>query len=373
MCKSSLEGVGMTDAAFWTGKRVLVTGHTGFKGSWLLLWLIKLGAEVWGFSLEPEGEPNLFRELSRARPPGKSWHHTIGDVGNLNALRSLVEVAEPHVVFHLAAQPLVRQSYVNPVGTWETNVIGSLNLLEALKQLKRECAVVIVTTDKVYENREWLYGYREHDRLGGHDPYSASKAGAELAIASWRKSFCGCAPHQTPYLRIATARAGNVIGGGDWAADRIVPDAIRSLSRGEPIIVRNPRARRPWQHVIEPLAGYLRLAEALTGDKYPPCEAFNFGPSLVSNRTVAELVETILNHWPGDWIDQGEQSAPHEAKLLHLQIDKAICVLGWRPRWDFETTLVRTVKWYRETLSGDSALDRCIADIEAFERSDVQS
>ena len=356
----------MLDPSFWTGRRVLLTGHTGFKGSWLLLWLQQLGAEVWGYALEPELEPNLFRQLATACPPGQDWHHVTGDLADRLALGELVQRSQPEVVLHLAAQPLVRRSYEDPIGTWATNVMGSLNLLESLRPLQHRCAVVMVTTDKVYENREWAYGYREPDRLGGHDPYSASKAGAEIAIACWRASFCGSQAHQTPHLRIATARAGNVIGGGDWAADRIVPDAMRSLARGEPIPVRNPAATRPWQHVIEPLAGYLRLAEALAHAAHPPCEAFNFGPSLASNRPVGELVATILEHWPGEWLDQSDPSAPHEANLLHLQIDKAHHRLGWQPRWDYATTLARTVGWYRVHHQGTPALECCLADLQAY-------
>jgi CDP-glucose 4,6-dehydratase len=354
------------DTGFWRGKSVLLTGHTGFKGSWLLLWLQQLGAQVWTYALEPEPELNLFRQLVLACPPGEGWQHQIGDLADLEALKTLVRQAQPEVVLHLAAQPLVRRSYEDPLGTWATNVMGSLHLLEALRPLQHPCAVVMVTTDKVYENREWPYGYREPDRLGGHDPYSASKAGAEIAIASWRSSFCGHGSHQTPYLRIATARAGNVIGGGDWAADRIVPDAIRSLARGEPIPVRNPAATRPWQHVIEPLAGYLRLAEALAQAASPPCEAFNFGPSLASNRPVGELVATILEYWPGEWLDQSDPTAPHEANLLHLQIDKAHHRLGWQPRWDYATTLARTVGWYRAHHQGTPALECCLADLNAY-------
>ena len=356
----------MPNPEFWAGKRVLVTGHTGFKGSWLLLWLQELGAEVWAFAQEPEPEPNLFRLLAQARPPGHGWHHQIGDLADLDALKALVKSAQPEVVLHLAAQPLVRRSYQDPLGTWTTNVMGSLHLLEALRPLQHPCAVVMVTTDKVYENREWAHGYREPDRLGGLDPYSASKAGAEIAISSWRASFCGSSPHQTPHLRIATARAGNVIGGGDWAADRILPDAIRSLVRGEPIPVRNPGATRPWQHVIDPLAGYLRLAEALAQAASPPCEAFNFGPPLASNRPVAELVATILNHWPGSWLDQSDPTAPHEATLLHLQIDKAHHRLGWQPQWDYATTIARTVAWYRAHHEGTPALECCLVDLKAF-------
>jgi len=356
----------MVNPAFWAGRRVLLTGHTGFKGSWLLLWLQQLGAQVWTFALEPEQQPSLFCDLAQALSPGEGWQHQIGDLADLAALTDLVQRAQPEVVLHLAAQPLVRRSYEDPLGTWSTNVIGSLHLLEALRPLEHPCAVVMITTDKVYENREWSYGYREPDRLGGHDPYSASKAGAEIAIASWRASFCGATAHQTPHLRIATARAGNVIGGGDWAADRIVPDAMRSLARGEAIPVRNPAATRPWQHVIEPLGGYLRLAEALASDPTPPCEAFNFGPSLASNRPVGELVATILEHWPGAWLDQSDPTAPHEANLLHLQIDKAHHRLGWQPRWDYATTLQRTVGWYRAVHEGASPLECCLADLNAY-------
>jgi len=357
---------------FWGGKRILLTGHTGFKGSWLLLWLLELGAEVWGYALEAEPEPNLFRQLSDEfladSQRSNRFHNQQGDLADKDGLADLVQRCQPEVVLHLAAQPLVRRSYADPLGTWATNVQGSLNLLEALKPLENPCAVVMVTTDKVYENREWLYGYRENDPLGGHDPYSASKAAAEIAIASWRSSFCGEAAHQTPHLRIATARAGNVIGGGDWASDRIVPDAIRALAIGAPISVRNPAATRPWQHVLEPLGGYLRLAEALISYPDPPCEAFNFGPSLASNRPVRELVESIIKHWPGEWIDQSVLAAPHEANLLHLQIDKAHHRLGWQPRWDYATTIARTVGWYRAQHNGSSAMACCLADLSLYQQ-----
>ena len=362
-----LEGVVNLDPAFWSGRRVLLTGHTGFKGSWLLFWLHQLGAQVWGYALEPEGIPNLFTELQQGLGRGSGFTHQIGDLADQASLACLVQRCQPEVVLHLAAQPLVRRSYQDPLGTWATNVNGSLQVLEALKPLQHPCAVVMVTTDKVYQNREWAYGYREPDRLGGHDPYRASKAAAELAIASWRSSFCGAASHQTRHLRIATARAGNVIGGGDWAEDRIVPDAIRALAAAEPIPVRNPLATRPWQHVLEPLGGYLRLAQVLVCDPAPPCEAFNFGPTLASNRSVQELVSSILSHWSGSWLDQRDLAAPHEAHLLHLQIDKAHHRLGWSPSWDYATTVKRTVDWYHQHHQGRSAMACCLADLQAYQ------
>lgn len=349
---------------------MFVTGHTGFKGSWLTLWLLSLGAEVWGFSLPPEPGRSLFTDLGLDQLSGcADWgclQHRLGDVCDLEALSCWVQEAQPQVVLHFAAQPLVRRSYRDPLGTWATNVQGSLNLLEALKPLRHPCCAVMVTTDKVYANQEWDYGYREEDRLGGHDPYSASKAAAELAIASWRASFCGSGVHQTPNLAIATARAGNVIGGGDWAENRIVPDAMRSLAAGEAIPVRRPDATRPWQHVLEPLGGYLLLAEKLATAGQAYASAFNFGPALEANRSVRELVETVLAHWPGSWRDLSDPDAPHEAGRLHLQIDKAHHQLGWQPRWPFATTVERTVSWYRAVHEGTSPLECCLADLEAY-------
>jgi CDP-glucose 4,6-dehydratase len=353
----------MIDPSFWKNRRVLLTGHTGFKGSWLLFWLHKLGADIWCFALEADSDPNLFRLLIRDDSFGNAVHYRQESLANLNSLKEWVQLSQPDVVFHLAAQSLVRRSYIDPLGTWNTNVNGSLHLLEALKPLQHPCAVVMITTDKVYENREWCFGYREVDALGGHDPYSASKAAAELAILSWRKSFCGFRSHQTSFLRIATARAGNVIGGGDWAVDRIVPDSMRALADGTPINVRNPTATRPWQHVLEPLSGYLQLAQALFYDDEPPCEAFNFGPCLSSNRKVSELVSNMLIHWQGTWLDNSDFDDVHEAQYLHLQIDKAKHRLGWEPRWDFYTTVKRTVLWYKALEEGDRAYDCCLSDI----------
>ena len=358
------------NAGFWQGRRVLLTGHTGFKGSWLALWLLELGANLTGLALEPESplppQQSLFEALDLARRLGD--RHRIGDIRDSQAMEAAVRASQPEVVLHLAAQPLVRRSYHDPLGTWSTNVQGSLQLLEALKPLEPPCCVVMVTTDKVYANQDWDYGYRESDRLGGHDPYSASKAAAELAIASWRASFCGSADHQTPHLTIASARAGNVIGGGDWAADRIVPDAMRALCAGEPIRLRHPSATRPWQHVLEPLGGYLRLAEQLAAD-HGIASAFNFGPGLEANRSVRALVEAALQHWPGSWRDCSDPNAPHEAGRLHLQIDKAHHQLGWRPRWDFATTVARTVGWYRAVHDGAHAMACCLADLEAYQEA----
>jgi CDP-glucose 4,6-dehydratase len=350
------------DPRFWRGRRVLLTGHTGFKGSWLALWLHELGAEVTGLALAPDSDASLFAQLKLE----ERLAHREGDIRDATVLSQLVAETQPEVVLHLAAQPLVRLSYAEPMATWATNVMGTLHLLEALRQLDGLCTAVLITTDKVYRNNTWLYGYRENDPLGGHDPYSSSKAAAELAIASWRASFCGNQAHQTPNLRLASARAGNVIGGGDWAADRIVPDAIRALTKGEAIGVRNLAATRPWQHVLEPLGGYLLLAEQLSSDASLAC-AFNFGPQLEANRSVCELVEEALRHWPGQWIDQSDPDAPHEASLLNLVIDKAHHQLGWAPRWDFATTVERTVAWYQAVHEGASPLECCLADLDAYQ------
>ena len=340
------------DGAF-SGARVLVTGHTGFKGAWLTEWLLQLGAEVGGLSLGVPTVPALSESLklsSRVR----GWHADICDGA---AVRGAVAGFQPEFVFHLAAQPLVRASYVEPVSTFETNVIGTVQVLDAVRSLPNQCTVVCVTTDKCYENREWLYGYREEDPLGGHDPYSASKAAAEIAIASYRRSFFSAGLH-----RLASARAGNVIGGGDWAVDRIVPDAVRALAAGRRVEVRNRSAVRPWQHVLEPLGGYLWLAARLSRahpDAAPSLSgAFNFGPAVDSQRTVAALVDEILRYWPGTWRDLSEANAPHEAGRLQLAIDKAHALLGWRPVWGFSETVAMTVNWYRAALEagGDAKI-----------------
>jgi CDP-glucose 4,6-dehydratase len=335
----------------FAGRRVLLTGHTGFKGAWLSEWLLGLGADVTGFALAPPTDPALFDQLGLAR----RLRHIQSDVRDAAKVAHTVSESRPDFIFHLAAQSLVRESYAQPIETFATNVMGTINVLEAARTLDRPCVVIVVTTDKCYLNREWHYGYREDDPLGGRDPYSASKAAAEITTAAWRSSFFGKSP-----VRIASGRAGNVIGGGDWARDRIVPDCIRSLSAGRPIPVRNRLATRPWQHVLEPLAGYLWLAASLASspaqrhdDDTSLESGFNFGPDSDSNRNVGELVGRILDHWPGEWSDASDGSAPHEARFLHLSTDKAARLLRWRPVWAFDRTIAETVAWYRDTVNAD--------------------
>ena len=329
----------------FAGKRVWLSGHTGFKGSWLAHWLVDLGAEVHGLSLPPPTTPALFDQLGLAA----RLHHRIGDVRDAETVARSIREVQPDFVFHLAAQAIVRASFEQPVETYSTNVLGTIHVLEALRELRKPCAAVLITSDKCYENREWVYGYREEDALGGYDPYSSSKAAAEIAIASWRRSFLADHP-----VRVASARAGNTIGGGDWAADRILPDCIRALQRGRAIGVRNKAAARSWQHVLEPLCGYLWLAAVLSRPSLRACDgktfasAFNFGPGPAANRTVVELVAEVLKHWPGSWEDHSDPRAAHEATRLNLATDKAYHLLGWRPVWDFEKAVGTAVGWYRQ-------------------------
>jgi CDP-glucose 4,6-dehydratase len=326
--------------SFWRGRRVLITGHTGFKGAWLSLWLLNAGARVTGLALPPDTSPSLFDQLGMAG----EMDHRIGDIGDAGLVAATVAEVSPDAVFHLAAQSLVLRGYREPADTWATNVMGTVHVLEACRALDKTCAAVLVTTDKVYRNQEWEFGYRESDPLGGHDPYSASKAATELAVACWRMSFLsGASP-----IRIASARAGNVIGGGDWSENRIVPDMIRALSAGLPIKLRNPNAVRPWQHVLEPLGGYLLLAQRLLeSDEGRYQDAFNFGPSADAERTVRELVEESLRHWPGASEDASDPDMPHEAGRLALSIERARSRLEWTPRWDFGRSVRETMAWYR--------------------------
>lgn len=357
-------------SSFYRGRRVFLTGHTGFKGSWLAEWLISLGAEVHGYALDPQPHEILFEQLNLASRLGSD---TRADLADRSLLEQRVAEVRPDVVLHLAAQPIVRLSYEKPVETFGTNIMGTAHLLEAVRLARHPCAVVCVTTDKCYENREWLHAYREEDPMGGHDPYSASKGAAELVIASYRSSFFATADSGGPAIRLASARAGNVIGGGDWARDRIVPDCIRALRRGAAIPVRNRIATRPWQHVMEPLGGYLHLAASLSagisavGAGAALTSAFNFGPALASNRTVAELVQELLLHTGGEWIDSPDPNAVHEASKLNLATDKAFHMLGWRPVWDFPTTIAKTAEWYTGEEAGLSPLELTRRQIEAYQ------
>ena len=334
--------------AAYRGRRILVTGHTGFKGSWLALWLTELGAEVSGIALAPEAQPNHWDLLRLG-----IGEHVI-DIRDAAALRGAVSAIRPEVVFHLAAQSLVLRSYQDPLGTWGTNVQGTANLLDACRSQPGLKAIVVVTTDKCYENREWEWGYRENDRLGGHDAYSASKAGSELVAASYRRAFFG--EPGAPLL--ATARAGNVIGGGDWSQDRLIPDLARALASGRRLEIRSPAATRPWQHVLEPLSGYLVLGERLLVGDQAAAEAWNFGPDYDGNVTVQAVLTAMRRHWPAlDWIVTAKPQ-PHEAKLLHLDSSKARQRLGWRPLWNVEDTVARTAEWYRQFLEHKRVVSR---------------
>ena len=354
-------------------KRVLVTGHTGFKGSWLALWLHRLGAQVYGYSLPPPTTPSLYQTAGVA---DVLTGETIGDIRDREGMRAALAQCQPDVVFHLAAQPLVRDSYVTPFETFEVNVMGTASVLEAVRGMGRPCAVVCITTDKCYENREQLWGYRECDPMGGHDPYSASKGAAEILIASYRRSFFNPAQWLEHGIQLASARAGNVIGGGDWARDRIMTDMVTALASGQPIPVRNPHAIRPWQHVLEPLSGYLTLAASMLGTPDPNwCEAWNFGPVTGTELPVSELVDHFVAAWgDGSWFDQSTPGQPHEASILRLNIEKAAWKLGWQPRWGCAEMVVRTARWYRQVMCQNAnARQLCEDDITAYEQSPSQN
>jgi CDP-glucose 4,6-dehydratase len=334
----------------FAGKRVLLTGDTGFKGSWLALWLSELGAEVHGLALPVEPGNVLFPAVAAS---GRV-HHIDGDIRDLDTVRAAVDGLRPEFVFHLAAQALVRRSYAEPQLTFHTNVIGSVNVLEAVRLCPSVRSLVYITSDKCYLNKEWLWGYRENDELGGHDPYSASKAAAELAFHAYAASFLN---HRAE-LGAATTRAGNVIGGGDRSADRIVPDTIKALSEGRPVILRNPGATRPWQHVLDPLYGYLKLGAALHQEPKRYSGSWNFGPDDRSIRTVGDLARAVIDVWgEGEVIHQVDPNAPHEANLLHLSSDKAHRQLGWHALWDFERAATETASWYRAVHDGAAPLE----------------
>lgn len=335
-------------ADIYRDKRVLLTGHTGFKGSWLALWLHELGAEVTGISLPPEGQPNHWDLLKLPIDDRRL------DIRSVDALRHVFSETRPEIVFHLAAQPLVRRSYREPLETWSTNVMGTANMLEACRQESSVRAIVTITTDKCYENQEWPWGYRESDRLGGHDPYSASKAGAELVAASYRSAFFNTP--DAPLL--ATARAGNVIGGGDWSEDRLIPDLVRAVTTGQPLEIRSPEATRPWQHVLESLSGYLMLGQRLLEKDGAFATAWNFGPEPEGNRSVAEVLEQLSRHWPTMHWHITPTPQPHETTLLYLDSAKARRTLHWQPVWQLDTTLAATAKWYRAQLEDGETISR---------------
>ena len=336
---------------YYQGKKVFLTGHTGFKGSWMLSWLHMLGADVMGYALPPENDVDLYHGIR-----GDSMCQSVmADIRNKQAVEEAILSFQPDFIFHLAAQPLVRLSYEIPAETFEVNAIGTANVLDAVRKLEKPCSVVLITTDKVYENNEWHYPYRESDRLGGYDPYSASKACAEIIISSYRNSFFNTKQYNTHQKSIASARAGNVIGGGDQAKDRIIPDIIRSLQNNEPVTVRNPQAIRPWQHVLEPLGGYLLLGAKMIVEPVKFSDAYNFGPLPEDNCTVESLVKEALDIWgSGEYAKPALNGQPHEAGLLKLDIHKAMAELEWKPKWNSTTAIDKTINWYKRVINGES-------------------
>jgi len=350
---------------FWKGRKVLITGHTGFKGSWLSLWLQNLGAEVVGVSLDPPSKINLYTQANVS----KGMISLREDIRNRNAIKKLFQEHKPEIVFHLAAQALVRYSYQEPVETYEVNVIGTLNILEAIRGIDSVRAAVMITTDKCYKNEETKHAYCENDSLGGHDPYSSSKAAAELLIASYRDSFYPSDRYETHCTAIASARAGNVIGGGDWAEDRLIPDIIRAFKKGEEVEIRNPDAVRPWQHVLDPLSGYLQLAEflAIKGADY--AESWNFGPEEEDEYPVNWIVEQMARSWGKDakWkVDKDDH--PHEANYLKLNCKKANTKLNWYPKWDLSQSLQKIIEWHKPENGLYSINEICLSQIDEYSR-----
>ena len=355
----------MIASSFWRGKRVFITGHTGFKGSWLSLWLQAMGAQVSGYALLPATSPALF-DLARV---GDGMESVNGDIRDLPSLISAMQHAQPEVVLHLAAQALVRASYTDPVTTYGTNVMGTVNLLEAVRATPGVRSVVVVTSDKCYENREWLWGYREDEPMGGYDPYSNSKGCAELIVSAYRKSFFPLDVRDGQRVALASARAGNVIGGGDWAADRLVPDVLRAFEAGRPAIIRSPGAVRPWQHVLEPLSGYLRLAEVLYDQGPSFAEGWNFGPFDDDARPVIRVVEKLTRAWGEGAAYRVEASnlVLHEAHLLKLDASKARARLNWCPHWRLDVCLTSIVKWHQAYLAGSDMRSVTLDQIVDYE------
>ncbi len=353
----------MIDASFWKGKKIFLTGHTGFKGSWLCLWLHSLGAEVTGYALDPPTTPSLYKlcgihDLVQSK---------IADVRDGESLTRAMIAAQPDIIIHMAAQPLVRDSYNIPVETYAINVMGTVNLFEAVRKCRTVKAVINVTTDKCYENKEWVWGYRENEPLGGYDPYSNSKACSELVTAAYRSSYFNPAKYAEHGVAVASARAGNVIGGGDWAVDRIVPDCIRALLKGEKVTVRNPKAVRPWQHVLEPLSGYLILAQKLCNEDAAYAEAWNFGPDDADARPVEWLVKALCAKW-GQGASYGIDSSPqpHEAHYLKLDCSKAKNRLSWYPKWNLESAIDSIIDWTRAYQDRKDVKDICLQQIGKY-------
>ena len=345
---------------FWRDKRVLLTGHTGFKGSWMSLWLQSMGVELHGLALNPPTTPALFNEAN----VGTGMLSTIGDIRDYSTVLKTMQSCRPDIVIHMAAQPLVRYSYQAPIETYATNVMGTVHVLEAACQVGTAKAIINVTTDKCYENREWVWGYREDEPMGGYDPYSNSKGCSELVTSAYRRSFC-----QQSGIALASARAGNVIGGGDWASDRLVPDILRSFENSQPVVIRNPNATRPWQHVLEPLSGYLMLAEHLFSDGEIFAEGWNFGPNDEDARPVQWIVEHLVQIWGkgASWQQDGD-AHPHEASYLKLDISKAKSKLGWAPCWNLPTALSQIIDWHTHWLSGANVQSKCLQQITDYQR-----
>lgn len=346
---------------FWRGKRVFLTGHTGFKGSWLSLWLQSMGAQLQGYALPPPTQPALFEEAQVAQ----GMQSTLGDVRDLPELTKAMREFEPEIVFHMAAQSLVRLSYVQPVDTYATNVMGTVHVLEATRLTDSVRVVLNVTTDKCYENKEWHWGYREDEPMGGHDPYSNSKGCAELVTSAYRRSFM-----TSRGVALASARAGNVIGGGDWAQDRLVPDILRALESHQPVLIRNPHAIRPWQHVLEPLSGYLTLVQHLSASGQRFAQAWNFGPRDEDVQPVQWISQRMTQAWSKEarW-QVAEGNHPHEAHFLKLDISKARAELGWHPRWSLDTTLQKIIEWHQARLAGHSVRELCLSQIAQYQEN----
>jgi CDP-glucose 4,6-dehydratase len=342
---------------FWKGKRVFLTGHTGFKGSWLSLWLVSLGATVKGYALKPPTTPSLFYE-AKIDSLVDSY---IGDIRNQDTLKASMTSFDPDILIHMAAQPLVRYSYHQPIETYEVNVIGTVRVLETARNCKNIKAIINVTTDKCYENDERSYGYNENDPMGGHDPYSSSKGCSELITSAYRRSFL-----QEQGIGVASVRAGNVIGGGDWAEDRLIPDTLKSFEKDEPVIIRNPKAIRPWQHVLEPLSGYLMLAEKLYRNQKEYSEAWNFGPREDDVQSVEGILDIMCAKWPKSSWELDQNSHPHEANYLQLDISKANSKLGWNPEWELSYTLKKIIEWHRAWINNEDMQDRCLKEIEEY-------